>query len=96
MVDPKSGEVTPLQTFQAVPTLGSSLYPKLTYYVTVGEYLPGQFVDKKDVGQFMKIDYQYAQGERIANLVYDGHGNFSQDPAHKSSNGIALERGGVL
>jgi len=95
-VDPNSGKVIPLQTFKAVPSLGSRFYPKLTYYVTVGNYEPGQFVDKKDVGKMMKIDYQFAQGDRVANLVYDVHGNWSQDPKSPSSTGIKLENSGVL
>jgi hypothetical protein len=85
-----------LQTFEAVPSLGSRFFPKLTYYVTTGDYVAGQFVDKKDVGKLMKIDYQFAQGDRVANLVYDVHGNWDQDPNNPSSDGIKLEKGGVM
>ncbi|KAH8674238.1 hypothetical protein BX600DRAFT_227400 [Xylariales sp. PMI_506] len=79
--DPKkSGKIIPLQTWKAEPNWQSQLYPKVTYYVGTGNFEPGQFVDKKNIGKFVQIDFQTAAAtEPVVNLNYTSNGSWNYD-----------------
>lgn len=92
--DPNTGKVVPLQTWAAEPSLTSELFPKVTYYLGTGTYTPGQFVDKKDIGKYLKIDFETASGNApFVNITFTSKGNFEDDKADPAVNrGIEIQQ----
>lgn len=73
----------------AEPNLNSILFPKMTFYVGIGEYEPGQLVDRTMLGKYVKIDFE---GCRIpeAALVLEQDGSWVDNNGQSSQNGIEI------
>lgn len=86
------GKVIPIVSYVAEPSLNSMLYPKMTYYVSTGEWQPGQLVDRNLVGKYVKLDFEGAKIPK-ANLTLGSNGNWTDDGNSSLSNGVKVTPG---
>jgi hypothetical protein len=93
VTDPdRAGKVIPIASHVAEPSLNSILYPKMTYYVSTGNWTPGQLVDRDSVGKYVKLDFEGAHIP-TANVILDTNGFWIDDHNQSIDNGVKVQPG---
>ncbi|GIK01901.1 hypothetical protein Aspvir_005942 [Aspergillus viridinutans] len=72
-------EVVPVAVWRAEPGEKYILTPKVTYYVSTGDYRAGETVDVTQIGEISTIDFTTAKpGQTIATITHNDDGSYSK------------------
>lgn len=53
----ENGEVVPLAVFDMDPNETYNVLPVVKYYVSTGQYIPGDVIDVQEFGEYILIDF---------------------------------------
>ncbi|KAF4211386.1 hypothetical protein CNMCM8980_002232 [Aspergillus fumigatiaffinis] len=71
-------EVVPVAVWRAEPGEKYILTPKVTYYVSTGDYKAGETVDVTQIGEVSTIDFTKAKpGQTVATITHNDDGSYS-------------------
>lgn len=83
------GKVSPIETWTVEPGLKMVIFPKPVYYLTTGQYEPGNVVDRKALGSLVKIDFTAAHSDD-AYLFHSSNGAYSDEGGRSAKNGVQV------
>jgi hypothetical protein len=68
----QDGQVIPVSTFKADPSITYSIAPVKMYYICTGSYKTGQIINVKEVGETVTIDFTTGYTSAITEYQLDG------------------------
>ncbi|PKX95972.1 uncharacterized protein P174DRAFT_419867 [Aspergillus novofumigatus IBT 16806] len=75
----QKGEVVPVAVWRASPSEKYILTPKVTYYVSTGDYKAGETVDVTQIGAISTVDFTTAKpGQTVATITHKEDGSYSE------------------
>lgn len=85
------GSVVPMQTYTALPSQNNRLYPHPIFYVGIGNYKVGEFVDKAAAGEIAKLDFS-GSAIQTAYLILTPKGQWEDDAGQTAKNKVKFSR----